>query len=113
MKTIKNLVDCKNNMLIVLVLTLLLVNKFKEYYDEMKSKYPFLTTYNIINFYKIFLLYKFSSKYDQILYLDFDVVPNTKENFFEVFDLSKGIAIANNNDKVARIEDISETISNN
>ena len=86
-----------------------LVNKYKEYYDEMKGKYPFLTTYNIINFYKIFLLYKFSSKYDQILYLDFDVVPNTKENFFEVFDLSKGIAIANNNNKVARIEDISET----
>ena len=54
----------------------------------MKSKYPFLTTYNIINFYKIYLLYKFSSKYDEILFLDFDV-PNTKENFFEVWDLSK------------------------
>tara|TARA_Y100001978_G_scaffold115753_1_gene103187 strand:- start:5 stop:544 length:540 start_codon:yes stop_codon:yes gene_type:complete len=44
-----------------------------------------------------------------MLYLDFDVVPNTTEDFFVVWDLSKGIAIANNNNKVARIEDITET----
>ena len=105
----QKLIDCKKEYADIIGADFVLVNKYKEYYDEMKGKYPFLTTYNIINFYKIFLLYKFSSKYDQILYLDFDVVPNTKENFFEVFDLSKGIAIANNNNKVARIEDISET----
>ena len=105
----QKLIDCKKEYADSTGADFVLVNKYKEYYDEMKGKYPFLTTYNIINFYKIFLLYKFSSKYDQILYLDFDVVPNTKENFFEVFDLSKGIAIANNNNKVARIEDISET----
>ena len=105
----QKLIDCKKEYADSIGADFVLVNKYKEYYDEMKGKYPFLTTYNIINFYKIFLLYKFSSKYDQILYLDFDVVPNTKENFFEVFDLSKGIAIANNNNKVARIEDISET----
>ena len=105
----QKLIDCKKEYADSIGADLVLVNKYIEYYDEMKGKYPFLTTYNIINFYKIFLLYKFSSKYDQILYLDFDVVPNTKENFFEVFDLSKGIAIANNNNKVARIEDISET----
>ena len=105
----QKLIDCKKEYADNIGADFILVNKYKEYYDEMKGKYPFLTTYNIINFYKIFLLYKFSSKYDQILYLDFDVVPNTKENFFEVFDLSKGIAIANNNNKVARIEDISET----
>ena len=105
----QKLIDCKKEYADSIGADFVLVNKYKEYYDEMKGKYPFLTTYNIINFYKIFLLYKFSSKYDQILYIDFDVVPNTKENFFEVFDLSKGIAIANNNNKVARIEDISET----
>ena len=105
----QKLVECKQHYADSIGVDFVMVNKFKEYYDEMKSKYPFLTTYNIINFYKIFLLYKFSSKYDQMLYLDFDVVPNTKENFFEVFDLSKGIAIANNNDKVSKIDIITET----
>ena len=105
----QRLLDCKQEYANSIGADFLLVNKYKEYYDEMKSKYPFLTTYNIINFYKIYLLYKFSSKYDQMLYLDFDVVPNTTEDFFVVWDLSKGIAIANNNNKVARIEDITET----
>jgi len=105
----QKLLDCKKQYANSIGADFVLVNKYKEYYDEMKSKYPFLTTYNIINFYKIFLLYKFSSKYDQMLYLDFDVVPNTTEDFFVVWDLSKGIAIANNNNKVAKIENISET----
>ena len=85
------------------------VNKYLTYYDEMKSKYPFLTTYNIINFYKIYLMYKFSAKYDEILYLDFDVIPNTKENFFDFWDLSKGIAVLNNNERVLPIEKTTET----
>ena len=104
----QKLVDCKKQYADSIGVDFVMVNKYKEYYDEMKSKYPFLTTYNIINFYKIYLLYKFSSKYDEILFLDFDVVPNTKENFFEVWDLSKGVAILNNNDKVLRMSQITE-----
>ena len=105
----QKLVDCKQQYADSIGVDFGMVNKFKEYYDEMKSKYPFLTTYNIINFYKIYLLYKFSSKYDEILFLDFDVVPNTKENFFEVWDLSKGVAILNNNDKVMRLDELTES----
>ena len=105
----QKLVDCKKQYADSIGVDFVMVNKFKEYYDEMKSKYPFLTTYNIINFYKIYLLYKFSSKYDEILFLDFDVVPNTKENFFEVWDLSKGVAILNNNDKVMRLDELTES----
>lgn len=105
----QRLIDCKQQYADSIGVDFVMVNKFKEYYDEMKSKYPFLTTYNIINFYKIYLLYKFSSKYDEILFLDFDVVPNTKENFFEVWDLSKGVAVLNNNDKVLRMSQITET----
>ena len=100
----QKLIDCKKEYADSIGVDFVMVNKYLEYYDEMKSKYPFLTTYNIINFYKIYLLYKFSSKYDEILYLDFDVVPNTKENFFEVWDLSKGIAVLNNNERVLPIE---------
>lgn len=105
----QKLIDCKKEYADSIGVDFVMVNKYLEYYDEMKSKYPFLTTYNIINFYKIYLLYKFSSKYDEILYLDFDVVPNTKENFFEVWDLSKGVAVLNNNDKVLRMSQITET----
>ena len=104
----QKLLDCKKQYADSIGVDFVMVNKYKEYYDEMKGKYPFLTTYNIINFYKIYLLYKFSSKYDEILFLDFDVVPNTKENFFEVWDLSKGVAILNNNDKVLRMSQITE-----
>ena len=104
----KKLIDCKRHYANSIGVDFIMVEKYKDYYDEMKSKYPFLTTYNIINFYKIYLLYKFSAKYDEILYLDFDVVPNTKENFFEVWDLSKGVAVLNNNDKVLRMSQITE-----
>ena len=105
----QRLIDCKKEYADSIGVDFVMVNKYLDYYNEMKSKYPFLTTYNIINFYKIYLLYKFSSKYDEILYLDFDVVPNTKENFFEVWDLSKGVAVLNNNDKVLRMSQITET----
>ena len=50
-----------------------------------------ISEYDIINFYKMLLLYKLD--YDEILYLDMDVIPVTKLNFFDEWDLSKGIAI--------------------
>ena len=105
----QRLIDCKKEYADSIGVEFVMVNKYLDYYDEMKSKYPFLTTYNIINFYKIYLMYKFSSKYDEILFLDFDVVPNTKENFFEVWDLSKGVAILNNDDKVMRLDELTES----
>ena len=52
------------------------------YQQQMQSKYPYLTTYNVINFYKIHLLYELSKEYDEVLYLDFDVVPMKYDNFF-------------------------------
>ena len=85
-----------------------LVEKHKEYaelcdaeyqifdyegYTEFRDLYfkdrPYITTYNIINFYKIWLLSTLD--YDEILYLDLDVIPWSKENIFEAFDFSKGI----------------------
>ena len=46
-----------------------------------------ISEYDIINFYKMLLLYKLD--YDEILYLDMDVIPVTKLNFFDEWDLSK------------------------
>jgi len=61
-------------------------------YIEFSKKFgPEISEYNIINFYKMHLLYNLD--YDEILYLDLDVIPVTNDNFFEAWDLSKGIAI--------------------
>ena len=82
---------------------------FMLYKDKLQKDYPYLTTYNVVNFYKIHLLYKLAQEYDEILYLDFDVVPMKYNNFFKHWDLSKGIAVLNNNDRRTLIENVSDT----
>ena len=72
-------------------------NDFKLYKKWFNHYYPQITEYNIVNFYKLQIMHALCRNYDEVLYLDFDVVPVTKENFFEVHDLSKGIAIKDNN----------------
>lgn len=66
---------------------------YEEYRDWFQKEYPEISEYNIVNFFKIKLLYDMAELYDEILYLDIDVIPVTDENFFEAFDLSKGHAI--------------------
>ena len=79
---------------------------FMLYKDKLQKDYPYLTTYNVVNFYKIHLLYKLAQEYDEVLYLDFDVVPMTNDNFFKVWDLSKGIAIKDNNSQIILMDDV-------
>tara|TARA_B100000900_G_C20400215_1_gene642440 strand:- start:12 stop:875 length:864 start_codon:yes stop_codon:yes gene_type:complete len=82
---------------------------YVNYQKQMQAKYPYLTTYNVINFYKIHLLYELAKVYDEIVYLDFDVVPMKYDNFFKHWDLTKGIAVLNNNDRITPIENVSDT----
>ena len=67
--------------------------KLQKWYNDT---YPFVTEYNIVNFYKIHLMYELGEEYDEILYLDLDVLPVTDENFFEAHDLNDGVAIKKN-----------------
>ena len=67
-------------------------NNFIEYSKQFG---PEISEYNIINFYKMHLLHQLD--YDEILYLDLDVIPVTKLNFFDEWDLSKGIAVMSHN----------------
>ena len=76
--------------------------QYKTFEQNFLKDYPDFTGYEIINFYKIHLLYELSKKYDEVLYLDFDVVPFTDKSFFDVWDLSKGICVYNNNDHVVK-----------
>ena len=77
--------------------------------QKLKREHPYLTTYNIVNFYKIHLLYELAKQYDEVLYLDFDVVPMKQIDFFEHWDLTKGIAVLNNNDRVLVPENITDS----
>jgi len=67
--------------------------KYENYLKDFKQKFPQVPEYNIVNFYKLFLLYELSKEYDEILYLDFDVIPVTNINFFEEWNLNKGVVI--------------------
>ena len=55
--------------------------KFEDKYREYK--------FDTINLYKIHLFEKLSKEYDNVLYLDLDVIPNTDESFFNKFDMNK------------------------
>lgn len=66
---------------------------YREYRDWFLETYPQITHYNIVNFYKIHCMYELAKEYDEILYLDYDVVPVTTENFFDAFNLNEGFAI--------------------
>ena len=77
--------------------------------QKLKREHPYLTTYNIVNFYKIHLLYELAKQYDEVLYLDFDVVPMQNIDFFEHWDLTKGIAVLNNNDRVLVPENVTDS----
>ncbi|SVA63506.1 uncharacterized protein METZ01_LOCUS116360 [marine metagenome] len=53
-----------------------------------------MSKYNIINFYKFYIADQLVEKYDNVLFLDFDVIPHTTENFFDVWDCQNNFVIA-------------------
>ncbi len=103
-KHYKKLIDCKRHYANKIDADFIMFEQedYQSFEKNFKSDFPELTGYEIINFYKIHLLYELSKKYDEILYLDFDAVPLTNESFFDTWDLSKGICVYNNNDHVRK-----------
>jgi hypothetical protein len=62
----------------------------REYAERCDADYVLhkldITDYDTLQFEKILQLERYAEEYDQVLYLDFDVVPNKRaENIFEVF----------------------------
>ena len=74
-------------------------SKWKKYKNYFEKNYPFISKYNIVNFYKIQLMYDLSKSYDEILYLDFDVVPLTNDNIFNCINFNDGIACKVNHER--------------
>ena len=84
--------------------------QYQTFEKNLLKDFPELTGYEVINFYKIHLLYELTKKYDEILYLDFDAIPLTKESFFDHWDLSKGICVYNNNGAINRDRKVNHSI---
>ena len=86
-----------------------LLSNDKEYKDFCKymKDYPMISEYDIINFYKHWAMKNFAENYDQVCYLDFDVVPNTDENVFNT--IKSGLGVADSNDLAAWGKNISAT----
>ena len=85
-------------------------DQYKTFEQNFYSDFPEFTGYEVINFYKIHLLYELSKKYDEILYLDFDAVPLTDVSFFDAWNLDDGICVYNNNDQIVKNPRVSQSI---
>ena len=84
--------------------------QYKTFEKNFAKDFPEFTGYEVINFYKIHILNELAKEYDEILYLDFDAIPLTKDNFFEAWDLSKGICVLDNNDAVIHSIKVNQSI---
>lgn len=62
---------------------------YKSFVEYFNTRYPVISHYDIICFYKHYLMTLLSKDYDQICYLDLDVIPNTTDNIFESVDMTK------------------------
>ena len=71
-------------------------DQYKQYTKQFNSN---ISVYNIINFYKIHLLYQLSEQYDEVLYLDLDVVPLSYKNIFDLNFEKNGIAVRVNHEQ--------------
>ena len=74
--------------------------QYQTFEKNLLKDFPEITGYEVVNFYKIHLLCQLAKEYDEILYLDFDAIPVTKDSFFDAWDLSKGICVYHNNHMV-------------
>lgn len=68
-------------------------HEYETFLAAHKSMYPFLSEYLIVNFYKLHLMEKYAKDYDEVMYVDFDVVFQTEENVFDAWDTSKGVCL--------------------
>lgn len=53
-----------------------------------------------VNLYKHYLMAQLAEEYDEVMYVDMDVLFNTELNVFEELDLEKGIHIKDQDDKI-------------
>ena len=112
-KHYKRLIESKQKYADAIGATFIMFENDKHYmtYEKnLRKDFPELTGYEIVNFYKIHLLYELAKKYDEILYLDFDAVPVTTESFFDIWDIQNHIAVYNQNHMVVKNREVKQSI---
>jgi len=57
--------------------------EYETFCEMFRNEYPQISEYDIINFYKHWLMKKHAESHDLICYFDFDVVPSTREDIFD------------------------------
>ncbi len=57
-----------------------------------------ISEYDIINFYKHWLMNQYANSYDIVAYIDFDVIPNTTDSIFDAHDPNKFAVAEQNNE---------------
>lgn len=72
---------------------------YMRFMQSIRDKYPEISYYDIINFYKHHLMLEYAKKYDQVCYFDLDIIPNTSDNIFEAFDLDNYFAVPHSNNE--------------
>lgn len=75
--------------------------EYADFCEMFRTEYPQISEYDIINFYKHWQMKELSKKYDKVCYLDYDVVPNTKDDIFDAHD-PEAFACAESNSQAIR-----------
>ena len=65
--------------------------QFYQYLADTKEKLEIEDDYQVIQHYKHFLMEQFTQEFDEVLYLDLDVLPLGSQNIFNEFDLNQGL----------------------
>lgn len=74
---------------------------FKLYHNTMQDFFVFgETPFTAVNLYKHHLMHELTKEYDEVMYVDMDVLFNTKKNVFEELELDKGIHVLHQDDEI-------------
>ena len=77
-------------------------DNYKAFFDTIVNKYPEISEYDIVNFYKHRVMRDVADKYDLVCYIDFDVIPDTTEDIFDSHSLDTSFAVAHTNRAAVR-----------
>lgn len=72
---------------------------YKEFHDMITKRHPQISEYDVINFYKHWLMLFYADRYDEVCYVDLDVVFNTEDNIFEAHDIYNKFACRESNEE--------------
>jgi len=72
-------------------------DNYKSFLNQYRQKYPMLSHYDIVNFYKHKVMRDLADSYDAVCYFDLDIVPNTQLSIFELFDIQTMFGVPDSN----------------